>query len=184
MKASERRLLTILVVLALVAGSAILCQFLLGKQRLIERREETLSLRQVEADAMLADKDLWHARQTWLQSAQPSMTSESQASNELLDTLVAAAAKNDLVVQKRALQEPVTRPFYREVGVSLTLKGQFPAMFRWLHEMLDPAEFRAISFLKIIPDEADKSAVVCTVHFSRFYAPATAATPPKEAPES
>ncbi|WP_395735571.1 hypothetical protein [Prosthecobacter sp.] len=184
MKPSERRLLTILVVLALVAGSAILSQFLLRKQHLIERREESLALRQLEADGMLADKDLWHARQNWLQSTQPSMTSESQASNELLDTLVTAATKNDLVVQKRALQEPVTRPFYREVGVSLTLKGQLPAMFRWLHEMLEPSKFRAISVLKITPDEADKSAVVCTVIFSRFYAPASAATAPKEAPES
>jgi hypothetical protein len=184
MKPSERRLLTVLVVLALVAGGAIISQSLLRKQHLIQRREESLALRQVEADAMLADKELWQARQGWLQSSQPSMSSENQASEELLETLLGAAAKNDLVVQKKQLHETVTRPFYREVGVTLTLKGQLPAMFRWLHEMLDPASFRAVSGLKITPDEADKSAVICTVHFSRFYTPASAAIAPKEAPQS
>jgi len=171
MKASERRLIMILVVLAAVCGGAVLSQRLLRLQHGIERREQTLDLRQMEAQALLAETDLWQQRLDWLQTSQPSMTGENEASQELLESLLTSAAAQGLVVQKKQLQEPVSAKFYREVGVTLTVKGALPSVFRWMHQILSPESFRMVTELKVVPDSVDPASVVAIIHFSRLHAP-------------
>lgn len=174
MKASERRLIMILVVLAAVCIGAVLTQRLLRLQHGLERREQTLELRQMEAQALLAETDLWQQRLDWLQVSQPGMTSENEASQELLEGLLTSAAAQGLVVQKKQLHESVSTKFYREVGVTLTVKGQLPAVFRWMHQLLSPESFCVVTALKVVPDSADPASVVATIHFSRLHAPALA----------
>lgn len=184
MKASERRLLIVLGVLAAVCGGIVLTQRLLRLQHGIERREQALELKQMEAQAMLAESELWQQRLDWLQATQPVMTSENQASEELLEALLNSAAKHGLTVQKKQLREPVASSFYREVGVTLTVKGVLPAAFRWMHEVLSPESFCAVTQLKVVPDSGDPTNVVATVHFSRLHAPASDAHLPQEGPKS
>lgn len=174
MKASECRLLMILGVLAAVCGAVVLSQRLLRQQRVIERREQTLELQQMEGRAMLTEAEMWKQRLDWLQSAQPAMESENQASEELLETLLGAANAQGLTVQKKLLHEPVTAAYYREVGVTLTIRGPLPSIFRWMHGLLAPAAFRAVSQMKITPDAANPSDVVAIVHISQLHAPAMA----------
>ncbi len=180
MKASERRLIAILALLAAVCGGAILSQSLLRKQRELERRGQTLELRQMEASAMLAEADLWKARLEWLRSNQPAMSSESQATQALLDEMQAAAAKHNLVVQKKTLHEATHQPFYNEVGVTLVMQGELPDFFRWLHGMLSPDSFRMVSSLKITPDAQDKAKIIYTVRLNRRHS--TALTAVDESP--
>ena len=174
MKASERRLIMILVVLAAVCGGAILSQRLLHLQHGIERREQTLGLRQMEAQALLAEADLWQQRLDWLQTSQPTMSSENQASQELLEGLLTSAAAQGLTVQKKQLHEPTSSEFYREIGVTLTVKGALPSMFRWMHRVLSPESFCRVAEFKVVPDNADPASVVATIHFSRLHAPVVA----------
>jgi len=174
MKASERRLILVLTVLAAICGGAILAQRLLRLQHGLERREQTLKLRQVEAQSVLAETDLWLQRLEWLQSSQPLMKGENQASQELLEGLLTSAAAQGLTVQKKQLHEPASAEFYREVGVTLTVKGELPGVFRWMHQVLAPESFCVVSQLKVVPDATDPSSVVATVHFSRLYSPVIA----------
>lgn len=175
MKASEKRLIAILAVLAAVCGGVILSQSLLRKQRELDRRAEALELKQMEATAMLAEGDLWKARYDWLKATQPPMTSGSQATQDLLQEMLASAAQHNLVVQKQQLLETTRQLYYHEVGVTLTMLGDLPDFFRWLHGMLSPESFRMVSLLKIVPDAQDKSKVVFTVRLNRRYAPALTA---------
>ncbi len=171
MKASERRLIMILAVLAAVCGGAVLSQRLLRLQHGIERREQTLELRQMEAQALLAETDLWQQRLDWLQTSQPPMTGENEASQELLEGLLTSASAHGLVVQKKQLHEPVSSKFYREVGVTLTVKGALPSVFRWMHQILSPESFCVVTELKVVPDGTDPASVVAIIHFSRLHAP-------------
>jgi len=181
MKASERRLLMILGVLAALSGGAILAQRLLGRQHAIERREQTLELKQMEARAMLAGAGLWKQRLDWLHAHQPAMTSENQASEKLLEEMLAAAARHNLVVQKKQLHESSRQTFFHEVGVTLTILGDLPDVFRWMHGLLTPESFQLVSQLKIVPDAKDKTKVIATVRINRRHAPAiTAVETPKE----
>ncbi|OYW74276.1 MAG: hypothetical protein B7Z37_18370 [Verrucomicrobia bacterium 12-59-8] len=185
MKPSEKRLIMLLVVLAVVSGGAIMAQRLLRVQRGLERREQALELRRGEAGTILAEADLWKQRLEWLQRSQPPMTSENEASKELLEGLLGSAAKEGLTVQKQLLHELVSAEFYREVGVTLTVKGALPGVFRWMHQVLSPESFCMVSGLKVVPDSVDTANVVATVHFSRLYGPALAsAEPPADAPDN
>lgn len=181
MKARERQLIMILAVLAAVCGGAILAQRLLGWQHAMERREQMLKLEQMEAQAMLAETDLWQQRLDWLQANQPTMTSENQASQNLLEEILAAAASHNLVVQKKQLHESSKQEFFHEVGATLTALGDLPDVFRWMHGLLTPESFQILSHLKIVPDAKDKTKVVVTARINRRHAPTiTAAETPQE----
>jgi len=177
MKASERRLIAILAVLSLLCGGAILSQRLLQRLRALERREQSLELKQMESRAMLAEADLWNQRLDWLHAHQPSMTSENLASEKLLEELLASAATNRLVVQKKQLHEASSQASYHEVAVTLTLLGDLPDVFRWMHSFLAPESFQSVSRLKITPDATDKTKVSAIVRVNRLHAPVITATP-------
>lgn len=170
MKASERRLLMILGVLVAVCSGAILSQRFLLKQHTIERREHTQELKRMETQVMMAEADLWKQRLDWLRKMQPPMSSVNQASEELLETLLATAAGQGLAVQKKQLHEPVMAAFYRETGVTLTVKAPLPSVFRWMHGLLAPESFRVVSQLKITPDAANPAEVIAVMHVSQLHA--------------
>ena len=75
------------------------------------------------------------------------------------------------MVQKKQLHEPASSQFYREVGVTLTVKGALPSVFRWMHKILSPASFCVVTELKVVPDSADPARVVAIIRFSRLHAP-------------
>lgn len=174
MKPSEKRLIMLLVVLTAVCGGVILTQRLLARQHGLERREQTLELRRMEAAAMLAEADLWKQRLQWLQASQPAMTSDNEASEELLEGLLSSAASNNVTVQKKLLHEPVSADFYRDISVTLTVKGDLPPIFRWIYRLLSPESFCRVTLFKVVPDPADPSTVVATIRFSRLYLPTVA----------
>jgi hypothetical protein len=184
MKASERRLLMILAVLAAVCGGAILTQHLLRLQHEVERHEQALRLKSMESTALLAEAPLWRQRLGWLQASQPSMKSENQASEEMLEALLASAAKHTLIVQKKQLHEAVTNDSYRAVDLTLSVLGDVASVFRWLHAVQAPESFCAVPQLKIVPHSENPALVLATVRFSRLHAPATAAELPQEEPKS
>ena len=185
MKASERRMIMILVVLAAVCGGAILSQRLLRLQHGIERREQSLELKRAESNAILAEADLWKQRLAWLQTTQQPMKSENEASKELLEGLLSSATAKGLTVQKQQLHELVNAEFYREVGVTLTVKGALPAVFRWMHQMLSPKSFYMVDRLKVVPDSADPASIIAIIDISRLFGPDLAsAEPPATAPSN
>ena len=180
MTAGERRMISLLVVLSAISGGALMTQALLGKQSALNRRQQTLELRRVEYQAMLQESALWNARIDWMNANQPGMSSENQASQELLESLLAAAAAGKLTVQKKQLHEAVHTPFYHEIGVTLSLTGDLPDVFRWLHGMLTPESFHLVSVLKIMPDAENAAQVSVTTRINRRYAPALTTNEPAE----
>ncbi len=172
MNTRERKLISFLGVLAAVFGAIFIAQALLRKQSAFDRRQQTLEFKRMEAVAMLGEAELWKARLAWLQTNQPAITSENQASQELLDELLLAAAAQRLTVQKKQLHEATQTSFYQEVGVTLTLTGDLPDVFRWLHGLLSPESFHMASFLKIMPDAQDAQKVSVTARINRLHAPA------------
>lgn len=184
MKASERRLLMTLGVLVAICGGVLLSQRLLRRQHAIKRREHTLELQQMESQAMLAEAEIWKQRLSWLQASQPMMNSENEASEELLEFLLTTAAAQRLTVQKKQLHEPIIAAYYREVGVTLTVRGPLPSVFRWMHGLLAPEAFRVVSRLKITPDSASPADVVAVMRISQLHAPVMAGESSLEVPGS
>jgi hypothetical protein len=175
MQRNERRLLIAAAAIASVFAVMLTAQKLIHWQKNLDRREREIELLQMEAEALLADAPEWEARARWLTQTQPVASDELEANKEL-DHIVALAKREGLVVQSQQLQEPMKTDFFLQIGVNLTVKGRVPAVFRWMHTLLAPTEFRFVPALKINPDKDDPAQVVAQVQFWRRYSPSLAAS--------
>lgn len=176
MQRNEKRLMIAAGTVAGALGLLLTSQQLINWKENLDRRERQAELLQIEADALLADAPSWEARSSWITSTQPVATDALEANKEL-DHIVSLAKREGLVVQSQQLQEPERTDYFLQIGIRLTVKGQLPAVFRWMHILLIPSEFRYVPAIKIVPDKDNPSLVVTQVEFWRRYAPTFAASP-------
>ncbi len=178
MKASERRLLTLFLVLAAVMGAVLTSQRLLNWDHRLDRRERELELSRMESEALLSESAQWQARREWLEFAQPKATSGLDASKSLLDTLRISAEKNGLEITKTQLEEEDKNVYHRQFGVSFSMTGKLPDLLVWLHAMQSPEAFYVVPQLRITPNKENTELVDVQVRIQRWYAPEFDATPP------
>lgn len=172
MKDSEKRLLILTIGLLTVIVGLILSQRLMSWQRAITIQEQALAAERADSDALLDEAPDWKERGEWLALHQPVAKNDLDADNELFDTLLAKAQASGVSVVTKQYQEQVKNEYYQQAGVTLTVKGDLPSVFRWIYSVLSPEDFRVVPYLKLIPDKEDATKVVCAVQFWRWYQPA------------
>ncbi|HEY8967172.1 MAG TPA: GspMb/PilO family protein, partial [Candidatus Methylacidiphilales bacterium] len=115
--------------------------------------ETARNVRKLRADlaydkVWTADRDLWTRRGAWIAKTQPKLadlgSDPAQGSARLLESLQAAAKKNNLAIVSQTLQDPRGTPFYKEVSVQLVLNGSLESLCRWLVEVEQPELFQAV----------------------------------------
>lgn len=174
MKASERRLaLLAMMVVAIIAG-LVLGKHFLAWQRALDSTEAGLTAESEDAKALLKEMPLWSARGQWLTKTQPMEKSDLEAENETLQQLVDKAKAQGLTVEQQAYQERVKNEYYHQHGVTLTVKGELPNVFRWIYSVQSPADFRVVPQMRIVPDKQDPSKVDCSIQFWHWYQPTIA----------
>ena len=104
MKRSEVSLLAVVVALAALFGGVLGFQKLKGWQHRIERREQELELSQMEANALLAEADMWRARGEWLSQSVPAVASDLDANQGMLDTLTRTATAAGLKITNTQIE--------------------------------------------------------------------------------
>jgi hypothetical protein len=172
MKANERRLLIVFLVLAALMGGAILSQRLLEWDHRLDRTARDLELARMESDVLIGQAPYWRASSEWIQRTQPVAASGYDAGNNMLETLRHAATGAGFDIQKTQMEPVVETGYYRQYGVTLTVKGDLPKILEWIHATLVPSDFYVVPRLKIMPDKAEKSQdVIATVTFLRRYTP-------------
>lgn len=171
MKSSERRLLIVFLVLAAVMGGALLSQRLLQWDHRLDRMARDLELAKMESDVLIAQAPYWKASSEWIQRTQPVAASGFDAETHMLQTFEHAAKGAGFDVQKTQVVEVAETGYYRQYGVTLTVKGNLTKMLEWIHATLVPSEFYVVPRLKITPDKGESQDVVATVTFLRRYAP-------------
>lgn len=178
MKASERRLLIVFLVLAALMGGAFMGQRLLKWDHRLDRMQRDLELARMESDVLIAQAPYWKASSEWIQQTQPVAASGFDAEDNLLRTLEHAARGAGFDIQKTQVEVVVQTPYYRQYGVTLTVKGDLPKILEWIHATLVPSDFYVVPRLKISPDKTEKSEdVIATVTFLRRYTPEFASAP-------
>jgi len=177
MKASEKRLAMVFALLVAVIGGLVLVQKLKSWQISLKLREEAAALEKIGNDELLADSEEWRARNTWLKENQPQAKSDLEADSELMNTLLSQAQKAGVTVLNKQFLEAVKGEFYDQHGVTLTVKGDVPGVFRWIYSVQSPTNFRVVPSLKITPDKDDPAKVTCAVQFWCWYQPLLSKAP-------
>lgn len=177
MKRSERRLLIIFLSLAAIMGGVMASQKLLQWDHQLDRTERDLELAKMESDVLLGQSALWKARSEWITRTQPVASSGLDASKGLLDSLRHAAKGAGIDISKTQVEPEVATGYYRQFGVTLTLKGDLPKILDWIHSTQQPSDFFLIPMLKITPDKGDSQDVIVQVTFERRFTPEYAAVP-------
>ncbi|MEZ0273448.1 MAG: hypothetical protein ACAH88_00975 [Roseimicrobium sp.] len=185
MRDSERRLLMVFVLLAAVIGGVLLGQRLLQWDHRLDRLERDLELAQMESDALIGQSALWNDRSAWIMRTQPAAANGLDASKSLLDSLSYAAKGGGIDITKTQINEEVRTGYYRQFGVTFTVKGELPKILEWIYSTLKPDNFFVVPLLKITPDKGESQDVIAQVTFQRRYTPeyATAGNPAQAQPQ-
>lgn len=182
MKASEQRLVVILIALVAVFATGFMSMRMLAWQGALEKKERSISTRQADTQRLLAESDLWEERLAWLRTAQPHMVSVDKANIDLDKALLESARKHDITIEGKQLQESGETAHFHQVGASLIVKAEIKPLFMWLHEMLSPDSFHMVSSLAISPLPDDPKKVTATIFIWRLYS--LTKTPPSNTVET
>lgn len=169
MKASEQRLLMVLIVLVVVFCTGFMTMRMLDWQTLLDRKARSITTRKAETHRLLAEAGMWSERLGWLRTAQPQMSNVNRANSDLDKALLDSAKRHSVVIENKQLQEPVETAHFHQVGETLLVKTEIKPLFQWLHEMLSPDTFHMVSHLTIMPLPEDPTKVSATIHISRLY---------------
>ncbi|MDF1859782.1 MAG: hypothetical protein P1U87_06175 [Verrucomicrobiales bacterium] len=170
MKTSEKRLLFIMLGIALLGGLVV------GSGKYFDKRDELrtgqrqLSSEWDEIQALFTQRETWEMRSNWLEANQPKFTSPEKAAGEIFQEAQASEVEG-VEATKQVFVDPEETPHYIQTGVSLSAKGELPNVMRWIYDLSRPEDFRIVRNLKIVPDKETPENVIATFELLRWYAP-------------
>mgnify|MGYP000945743483 FL=1 len=138
MKASEQRLVLVLIILVAVFATGFTTMRMLVWQRTLEKKARSVAMRTNETKQLLTEAPMWEERLAWLRTAQPQMTSVNKANNELDQSLVETARNSGVTIENKQLQEPVETAYFHQVGETVLVKTEVKPLMQWLHELHSP----------------------------------------------
>jgi hypothetical protein len=179
MNARELRLAIAFAAILVIGGGWLLFMQIGRWKKNIEQREFALSLKKVEADELLLQKDFWNTRSNWLSEKQPVFTSRKDADNTLYDLIEVSAKKAGITLLSRQQEQPEDQPGVIAAGIVVEAKGGLEKMLRWLHELQRPEAFISVKGMTLKPDVEDSATILLTeARIQKWYRrPATAAAP-------
>lgn len=150
-----------------------LADFAFKKQR---RLRADLAAKQSEwqnIQTLLAERDLWSKRDAWLTENLPKLTNESIAVVELRDYVKNLASSHSIAFENSQLQPVARTETASSVAVTGDLRGDWPHMVAFLHELQQPRHFLVIENGSFEIDPADASKLKGAVRIAKWFAPAT-----------
>lgn len=172
----EKNLLLLCVAVLAFVALAILTNNFLGRRREALQQIATLQGEKQGNDALLHEQEFWDKRRAWLADKMPGTDSLGRAQGQLLEDLQNEALDLGIVIQQQTLPEAVTNGNYREVAVSLRVRGDQAVMLQWLAGMQSPEKFQAIKDFKLELDSRAKEKTpqaVCNLTIARWFKPET-----------
>jgi hypothetical protein len=181
MKPSEQRLAIALVAVLLIGGGWLVFMKMGRWKKDLEYREHQASLRQIEVEELIKQKDFWNARSEWLASQQPVWISQRAADDELNKMVTESTKKEGVTVVASLQQNPVQDNGLWAAGISLEVKGPYEKTLQWLKRLQSPDGHTAydayvsIQGISLKPDPEDSTLLHLTdLHIQKWYRDAAA----------
>lgn len=174
----EKNLLLLCVtVLVLMAGMIATKQFLDRRKAALEKIV-ILQRQKAENDGWMKEQPFWEKRRTWLVATMPSTESLGRAQGQLLEDIQNQALEWGIIAEQPTLPPLTTTPSpsYREVTVSVRLRGDQSTVLNWLATLQSPEKFQAVRELQIEIDTRAREKtpqVICNLTLARWFKPET-----------
>ncbi|TDU72923.1 hypothetical protein EI77_01389 [Prosthecobacter fusiformis] len=173
----EKNLLLGCVGVLVFMGFAILANEFMQRRSTALQKISALQVQKSENDTWMADRAFWEKRRAWLIEKMPVTESLGRAQGQLLEDLQNQALEYGIISEQPTLP-PLAAPNenYREVTVSMRLRGDQITVLRWLSTMQSPEKFQAIRLLDLEMDTRSREKtpqVVCNLTVARWFKPET-----------
>jgi hypothetical protein len=136
------------------------------REELAQQRLEWATMQE-----LLAEQNLWAARDAALTAKQPSLTNENAAGVELLDTLRGLAKNRSVTIENPVFGGVVRDKWYRSVPVSLDTHSSWPDLIGFLYALQRPDQFIVCEGVNVQVDPSDQTKMLGHFKIARWYAP-------------
>jgi hypothetical protein len=136
------------------------------REELAQQRLEWATMQE-----LLAEQDLWAARDAALTAKQPSLTNENAAGVELLDTLRGLAKNHSVSIENPVFGGVVRDKWYRSVPVSLDTHSSWPDLIGFLYALQRPDQFIVCEGVNVQVDPSDQTKMLGHFKIARWYSP-------------
>ncbi len=154
---------------------AVLVNDFLGRRGIALQKIATLQAQKDENATWMADRDFWEKRRNWLVEKMPPVESLGRAQGQLLEDLQNEALEYGITSEQPTLP-PLAAPNenFREVTVSMRLRGDQATVLSWLSTLQSPEKFQALRRLEVEIDTRSREKtpqVVCNLTVARWFKP-------------
>lgn len=170
----EKNLLLLCAGVLVFMACAIGVNAFLSRRSALRERLVALENQKRENDAWLADQAFWDKRREWLEKSMPTTDSLGRAQGQLLEELQNQALDRGIAIQQQTLPEAVATADYREITVSLRVRGDQAAVLSWLAGMQSPEKFQALKQLRMELDSRAREKTpqtICNLTLARWFKP-------------
>lgn len=171
----EKKLLLLCVGVLLFMGFAILVNDFLQRRSAALQKIAILQAQKSENATWMADREFWAKRRNWLIEKMPVAESLGRAQGQLLEDLQNQALEYGITSEQPTLP-PLAAPNenFREVTVSIRLRGDQITVLRWLSTLQSPEKFQAVRVLDLEIDTRSREKtpqVICNLTVARWFKP-------------
>jgi Tfp pilus assembly protein PilO len=167
---NEKRLLTLFGLAIFVMANFYGISYLLDRESELAQQVDELKATAKTNQIWLKEKQFWLTRKQWIDRQQPRVGSGQVPQSELLQSVIASAQANQLVIQEQSFAESKNTPNYQSVGVKLKLSGNLENVVKWLAELQQPEKFQAITNFSLKSEEQPPK-VSLELEVARWYSP-------------
>ncbi|MDF1850982.1 MAG: hypothetical protein P1U85_09125 [Verrucomicrobiales bacterium] len=136
----------------------------------------------MELDNQLKDQEMWleeaqmaAAREQWLNATMPAAENFGKEQADLLQSVQDELFDRKIRIEQQSLQEITKDPFYTEVAIRLTIRGEQMAVIDWLTTLQNRDQFQVIKALSFKIDTKSKEPepqAICQITLAKWFAPA------------
>jgi hypothetical protein len=171
----EKNLLLLCVGVLVFMALAIVANGFLGRRKIALQKIAKLQSEKTENDTWIKDREFWDKRRAWLAEKMPVTESLGRAQGQLLEDLNNETLELGIATDQQTLP-PLAAPNenFREVTVTLRLRGDQITVLQWLSTLQSPEKFQALRQLELEIDTKSREKtpqVVCTLTLARWFKP-------------
>ncbi|MDB9741338.1 hypothetical protein OAB00_00645 [Akkermansiaceae bacterium] len=163
MTKSEKKLLSILILLISLLLAVYVFTFIFNKKAELTQKRDLLKLESSNAKISLATREALDEQIQWLDELEPEPVDYNTATNEFQKFIASSSEPFGFKLIKDKVDTVTPSGHYRKVLAELEAKVTEEQLLKWLLALHAPKEFRAVTNLKLLPDGKEEDQIIAQV---------------------